>query len=146
MSSELKARLRSDLVSARKERDKLRTLVLSTTLSDLRNREIELGEEADDEIATAVIGSAIKRRKDAASQMADAGREELAEKERAEAEILAAYMPAGLSEDDVRAIIREVMAGGAKQLGPVMGAVMPRIRGRFDGKEANRLVREALGL
>ncbi len=55
-------------------------------------------------------------------------------------------MPAGLSEDDVRAIIREVMAGGANQLGPVMGAVMPRIRGRFDGKEANRLVREALGL
>jgi uncharacterized protein YqeY len=145
MSSDLKARLRADLVSARKGRDKLRTLVLSTTLADLRNREIELGRKADDDVVMAVVGTAIKRRKDAASQMADAGRAELADRELAEAEILATYMPAGLSEADVRVIIRDVIAGGADQFGPVMGAVMPRIRGRFDGKEANRLVREELG-
>ena len=145
MSSTLKARLQSDLTQARKARDKLKTLVLSTTLADLRNREIELGGDADDDQVARVLSKAIKQRKDAATQMDGGGRPELAEKERAEAEILAAYLPEGLSEDEVRAIIADVIDGGADQFGAVMGQVMGRIRGRFDGKEANRLVREALG-
>lgn len=145
MSSELKARLEADLISARKARDKLRTLVLSTTLAELRYREIELGAPAADAVVSGVVGKAIKKRKDAAAQMADGGRPELAEKELAEAEILAVYLPEGLTEDQVRDIIAEVVAGGADQFGAVMGAVMGRIKGRFDGKEANRLVREALG-
>jgi uncharacterized protein YqeY len=145
MSSELKARLQADLIEARKSRDKLRTLVLSTTLSDLRNREIELGTDADDDVVADVVAKAIKRRKDAADQMSAAGRTELADKESVEAEMLQSYLPEGLTEDEVRAIIREVMAGGVRQFGPVMGAVMGRIRGRFDGKDANRLVREELG-
>jgi uncharacterized protein YqeY len=144
MSSDMKTRLQTDLIQARKSRDKLRTLVLSTTLSELRNREIELGVEADDEEVKAVVGRAIKKRKDAATQMREGGRPELADKETAEADILAAYLPAGLTEDEVRAIVREVVAGGADQFGAVMGQVMGRIRGRFDGKEANRLVREVL--
>ncbi len=144
MSSDLESRLQSDLDQARRARDKLRVLVLSTTLADLRYREIELGEEASDDVVTQVLGKAIKKRKDAAAQMEAGGRPELAEKELAEAEILAVYLPQGLSEDEVRTIIREVVAGGADQFGAVMGAVMGRIRGRFDGKEANRLVREEL--
>jgi uncharacterized protein YqeY len=145
MSSEMKSRLQADLTDARKARDKLRTLVLSTTLADLRYREIEIGGDADDDEVTRVVTKAIKKRKDAATQMAAGGRPELAEKETAEAEILAVYLPEGLSEADVRAIVEEVVAGGADQFGAVMGQVMARIRGRFDGKEANRLVREALG-
>ncbi len=145
MSSELKRRLQADLTDARKARDKLRTLVLSTTLADLRYREIEIGGDADDDEVTRVLTKAIKKRKDAATQMAAGGRPELAEKETAEGEILSVYLPEGLSEADVRAIVEEVVAGGADQFGAVMGQVMARIGGRFDGKEANRLVREVLG-
>jgi uncharacterized protein YqeY len=145
VSEELKARLRQDLNSARKAREKLRTLVLSTTLSELRNREIELGREANEEETTAVLSRALKRRKEAAEQMRAGGRPELAEREESEAEILSEYLPAALSEDEVRALTREVLAEGPRELGPVMGRVMPRIKGRFDGKEANRIVREELG-
>ena len=80
MSAPLKSRLRADLNEARKAREKLRTLVLSTTLSDLRNREIELGEEADDSEVSSVLARAVKRRKEAAEQMRAGCREELAEK------------------------------------------------------------------
>jgi uncharacterized protein YqeY len=144
MSSELKSRLRADLMRARKSRDKLRTLVLSTTLAELHNREIELGIDAEDDEVEAVVGRAIKKRKEAATQMEAGGRPELAEKERIEAGILAVYLPEGFTEDQVRAIVEEVVSGGASQFGEVMGQVMARIRGRFDGKEANRLVREVL--
>ena len=144
MSAALKERIRADLNEARKAREKLRTLVLSMTLSDLRNREIELGKEADDAEALSVLTKAVKRRKEAACLMRDAGRMELADKETSEAEILGAYLPEGLSEEEVREMVREVLAGGASEMGPVMGQLMPRLKGRFDGKEANRIVREEL--
>jgi uncharacterized protein YqeY len=144
LSSQLKARLRSDLNEARKSRDRLRTLVLSTTLSDLRNREIEMGGEVDDGGVVEVLAKAVKRRKEAAEQMRAGGREELAQKEEAEAKILGEYLPRALSEEEVREMVREILAGGPRELGPVMGRLMPRLRGRFDGKEANRIVREEL--
>ena len=144
MSSDLKARLQNDLNAARKERDKLRTLVISTVLSEVRNKEIEIGSDLDDDGVTQVLGRAIKQRKDAADQMRAAGRDELADNEDAQADVLRAYLPEALSEDDVRAIVREIIASGADQMGPLMGQLMPRIRGRFDGKDANRVVREEL--
>lgn len=144
MSSALKSRLQADLTEARKAREKLRILVLSTTLADVRNKEIELGRQATDDEVTAVCAGAIKKRKDAAEQMRSGGRDDLADRETVEAQILAAYLPEGLTEEQVRRIVDEVIAGGADQFGAVMGQVMARIRGRFDGKEANRMVREAL--
>jgi uncharacterized protein YqeY len=140
----MKERLRNDLNTARKERDKLRTMVLSSTLSEVRNREIEIGREAGDADIVEVVSRAIKRRREAAEQMAAGGRSELAEKEEQEAKILGAYMPSALSEDEVRGYVREAIAGGASNVGAVMGAIMPKIKGRFDGKEANRIAREAL--
>jgi uncharacterized protein YqeY len=144
VSSDLKARLQNDLNAARKERDKLRTLVISTVLSEVRNKEIEIGSDLDDDGVTQVLGRAIKQRKDAADQMRAAGRDELADNEDAQADVLRAYLPEALSEDEVRAIVREIIASGADQMGPLMGQLMPRIRGRFDGKDANRVVREEL--
>jgi uncharacterized protein len=144
--SELAERLRADLNAARRERDKLRTLVLSMTISEIRNREIELGREAADADVVEVVSRAMKRRREAAEQIRAAGREELAGREEAEAAILAAYMPAQLAEDEVRAIVREAIAAGATNVGAVMSAVMPRLKGRFDGRETNRIVREELGL
>jgi uncharacterized protein YqeY len=145
LSSSLKSRLQADLVEARKARDKLRTLVLSTTLSELRNLEIDLGREAEDPDTVTVLAKAVKRRKEAAEQMRAGAREELAEREETEAKILAAYLPQSLPEDEVRAMIREILAEGVAELGPIMGRLMPRLKGRFDGKEANRIVREELG-
>ncbi len=142
--SELKSRLQSDLIEARKARDKARTLVLSTTLSELRNREIELGSEASEEEVLQVLTRAIKQRVDAAEQMRTGGREELAEKEEGEAALLQTYLPDQLTPDEVRRIIDEILQAGAPHMGAVMGQLMPRIRGRFDGKAANALVREMM--
>lgn len=144
MDGSLKIKLQSDLNEARKARDKLRTLVLSTTLSDIRNREIELGSEADDAEVLAVVSRALKRRKEAADQMRAGGRPELAEKEEVEAGMLSQYLPKGLSEAEVREMVREIMGEGVREMGPVMGRLMPLLKGRFDGKEANRIVREEI--
>lgn len=145
MSESLKERIRGDLNDARRSKDKLRTTVLTTVLSEIRNKEIELGEEATDQDVIGVVAKAIKQRKESAEQMRDAGREELAEKEESEAEILDAYTPESMSEDAVRSLVQEIVASGADNMGAVMGALMPKIKGRFDGKEANRIVREELG-
>lgn len=144
MSSELKTRIQSDLNQARKSRDKPRTLVLSTLLSEIRNREIDGGEALDDDGVVQVLSKAVKQRSDAARQFRDAGREELAEQEEAQAEVIQEYLPEELSEEEVRAMVREIVGQGATEMGPVMGRLMPKIRGRFDGSEANRIVREEL--
>jgi uncharacterized protein YqeY len=144
LSGPLKDQLRNDLNEARRGREKLRILVLSTTLSDLRNREIELGKEADDSEVLTIISKAVKRRKEAADQMRAGGRTDLAEKEEAESEMLSAYLPEGLSEEEVREIVQGIVGEGVRELGPLMGQLMPRLKGRFDGKEANRIVREVL--
>lgn len=142
--SDLKSRIQADLNEARKARAAERVLVLSTLLSDLGNRQIEVGRPLSDDDVVQVVAKAIKQRRDASEQMRAGGREELAAVEDAQAELLATYQPEGLSEDEVRAMVREIVAGGEAQMGQVMGQLMPRIRGRFDGKDANRIVREEL--
>ena len=142
---DLKDRLRADLNGARRNRDKERTLVLSTVLSEVRNREIDGGAALDDDGVQGVLAKAIKQRKDAAAQMREGGRPELAENEDGQARILQAYLPPELTEADVRELVREFVKEGAGHVGAVMSQLMPRIRGRFDGKAASRIVREELG-
>lgn len=144
MASALKTQLQDDLKKARKAREKLRILVLSTTLSDLRNHEIELGREAEDSEVQAVITKAVKRRRDAAAQMRSGGRDDLADREESEAEMLSVYLPEALTEEEVRQIVRAIVEEGMRDMGPVMGRLMPRLKGRFDGRDANRIVREVL--
>ena len=145
MAQTLKEQIRADLNTARKARDKLRTAVLSTFLSEVRNREIELGGEAADPEVEALLTTAIKRRREAAEQMRAGHREELAAKEDQEAVILQGYLPPQLEEAEVRRLVSDAIAGGAADLGSVMKVVMPQVKGRFEGKELNRIVREALG-
>jgi hypothetical protein len=140
----LKEQLRDDLNAARRARDRERTLILTTTLSEVRNREIELGRDASDEDVREVVQRAVKRRREAAEQMRAGDREDLAAKEDAEAALLVQYLPAQLSEDEVRGHVREAIAAGADNMGAVMGRIMPRIKGVFDGREANRIVKEEL--
>lgn len=143
--SDLTERMRADLNTARRARDKLRTVVLTTTLSEIKNRQIEMGREPTDEDVVEVVGRAIKKRREAAEQIRAVGRTDLAEKEEQEAELLLPYMPAQLSEVEVRQMVKDAIAGGAANVGAVMGAIMPRLKGRFDGRETNRIVREELG-
>jgi uncharacterized protein YqeY len=144
MGDTLKERIRSNLNDARRERDKLRTVVLTTILSDIRNREIELGREAGDPDVTEIVNRGIKRRREAAEQMRAGQRLDLAEKEEQEVSLLSVYLPPPLGEAEVRRLIREAIAAGAQNVGMVMGKLAPQIKGRFDGKEANRLVQEEL--
>lgn len=142
--SSLLGRIRADLNAARKERDRLRTDTLGMLLSEAQNRRIEKGADLGDDDVLALLTTAVKRRREAADQMRAGGREELAEKEEAEAALLQGYLPAELTEAEVRTLVREVIDAGATDIGGVMKVVMPRARGRFDGKELNRIVREEL--
>lgn len=144
MADTLKDTIRDDLNAARRERDKLRTMVLTTFLSEIRNKEIDLGHELGEAEVHAVATTAIKRRREAAEQMRAGAREELAQKEEQEAAILQAYLPPQLGEDEVRAMVREAIAAGAKDIGGVMKAVSPRTKGQFDGRELNRIAKEEL--
>ena len=144
MSDSLKDQIRADLNTARRARDRARTLVLTTVLADVRNAEIAGGDEADDAGVRRILAKAIKQRKDAAEQMKAGGRPELAAKEEAQAKILRSYLPPELSEDHVRQMVQEIVSAGAQHMGQVMSQLMPRIRGRFDGKEASRIVREEI--
>jgi len=140
----LKDKIRDDLNAARRERDKLRTTLLTTTISEIRNKEIELQHDLSDGEVVDVIQKAIKRRREAAEQMRAGNRAELAEKEESEAEQLSGYLPPQMSEADVRAMVREAIAGGANTMGAVMGKIAPRIKGVFDGRAANAIVKEEL--
>ncbi|MGD8279484.1 MAG: GatB/YqeY domain-containing protein [Gemmatimonadota bacterium] len=148
----LKERLREDLNAARRARDKLRTTLLTTTLAEVRNREIETRRDATDEDLLDVLGRAVRKRREAAEQIRAAGGqeraagiEEAAQREEREAELLGAYLPPPFGEAEVRVLVRDAIAGGAADIGAVMRAVMPALKGRFDGREANRIAREELG-
>jgi len=131
---------------ARKQRDQARTLLLSTILSDVKNRELELNPPrpaSDDETAD-VLRRGIKRRRESVEAYEKAGRTELAATEAAEIKILEEFLPASMPPEEIRAVVREAIAGGATDMGKVMGAVMPRFKGRADGKLVNQIVREEL--
>ena len=137
-------RLRAAMNEARKQRDQARTLLLSTILSDVKNREIELNHVPTDDETAEVLRRGVKRRRESVEAYEQAGRTELADREKAEIKALEEFLPAGIAPDEIRAAVREAIAGGAKDMGKVMGAVMPRFKGRADGKLVNKIVREEL--
>ena len=142
--SELQERLQADLATARKSRDKAGTLLLGTVLADIKNRRIELGHELSDEEVREVLRRAVKRRREAVEAYEKAGRQELADNESAEITRLSAYLPANVSDDEIRDAARAAVAGGATSIGAVMGVLMPRFRGRAEGATINRIAREEL--
>jgi len=129
---------------ARKRRDQPRTILLSTILADLKNRELELQHPPSDEEAAEVLRRGIKRRREAADLYKAAQRTDLADKELAEVAMLEEFLPAGLDADEIRRVIREAIAAGATDLGKLMGQVMPQLKGRADGKLVNQIAREEL--
>jgi uncharacterized protein len=143
--SALMARFQGELNDARKAQEKDRVLLLGTVLSEIKNREIELKRALVDDDVVEVVRKAIKRRRESVEMYEQAGRTELAATERREAEALEVYLPAAPSDDEVRSAVREAITGGAKNIGVVMGKVMPRFKGRLDGSVINRIAREELG-
>jgi len=129
---------------ARKRRDQARTVLLSTILADLKNRELELQHPASDEETAEVLRRGIKRRREAAEQYQAAKRSDLADKELAEVKALEDFLPPAVDPAEIRDAVRAAIAGGATDLGKLMGQVMPQFKGRADGKVVNQIAREEL--
>jgi hypothetical protein len=142
--SALQSRLQQELTAARKAQDKAATLLLGTVLSDTKNRAIELKRDLSDEDVVEVIRKGIKKRREAIEMYEKGGRKELAEKERAEVQMLERYLPAQVDPEELRAAIRGAIAGGASNVGAVMAKVMPQFKGRADGSTINAMAREEL--
>ena len=142
--SALLDRLQSDLNTSRKAQDKGATLLLSTILADVKNRRIELRRDPTDDDVIDVLRKGIKRRRESVEMYEKGGREDLAEKERGEVTALEKYLPAQVSEDEIRAAVRAAIAGGATSMGPLMGRVNPQFKGRTDGSVVSRIAKEEL--
>jgi uncharacterized protein YqeY len=136
--------LRAAMNAARKAQDKDRTLVLGTILANLKNREIDLRRPATDEEVVEVLRKGIKIRREAIEQYQAGGRTDLADAEQAQIVVLEEFLPPAVDPEEIRMAVRQVIAGGAKDLGKVMGQIVPRYKGRADGKLINQIVREEL--
>lgn len=142
----------ADLRTAMKARDKARTSALRMLISALKNRAVAdgLGPQAtlDDDVVQAVLASEVKRRREAAKAYREAGREESAASEEAEAAIYATYLPAQLSDDEltelVDAVIAELGADGPQAMGQVMKTAMARVEGRADGARVSAIAKQRL--
>jgi uncharacterized protein YqeY len=150
--SDLKDRLRSDLTTAIKSRDALRSSTIRMVLSAITNAEVagkEARELSDDDII-GVLSTEAKKRREAATAFADAGRTELADKESAEAGVIADYLPAQLGEAEIAGIVRAAIeqtgavGEGMRAMGKVMGVVQPQVRGKADGGAVAAEVRRQL--
>jgi len=142
--SDLLARLQGDLNSARKSQDKAGTLLLSTVLSEVKNKKIELKRDPVDADVIDVLRKSIKRRRESIEMYTKGARQDLADKESAEAAALEKYLPAQVSDEELRAAVKAAIAGGATQIGAVMGKVLPQFKGRADGGTINAIAREEL--
>jgi len=148
--TELKSRLQSDLTTAMKERDELSTATLRMLLTAVTNEEVA-GKSArqlsDDEVEK-VIGREAKKRREAAEAFEAAGRSEQARRELDEETVLARYLPEPLDDDELAALVRDIIAQvGAseqRQMGQVMKVVTPQVAGRADGKRVSDEVRRQL--
>ncbi|MEE2678903.1 MAG: GatB/YqeY domain-containing protein [Myxococcota bacterium] len=141
-------RLEADMKAAMRERDKVRLETIRGVRGAVRNREIEAGGSLDDDGIVRVLRSLVKQRVDAIEQFRAGGREDLAEKESREREILEAYLPAAPDAGDVERVVREVIAEvGAespRDMGRVMKPALERLGGGADGKQVSETVRRLL--
>lgn len=151
--SALKDRLRADLTTAMKARDQVRASTLRMVLTSITNAEVAgktQVELSDDDIVT-VLSTEAKRRRESATAFAEGGREEMAEKERAELAVITDYLPQQLDAAAIAEIVRAAVeqtgaAGeGMRAMGKVMGVVQPQVKGRADGAAVAAEVRRQLG-
>jgi uncharacterized protein YqeY len=148
--SHLKDRLQADLTQAMKGRDELRSATLRMALTAVRTEEVagKTARQLSDEEVVAVLGREAKKRREAAEAFAQAGRPELADRERAEGEVIAGYLPAQLGDEELRelvaAAIAETGAMDPRAMGQVMKVVTPRTAGLAEGGRVAAEVRRQL--
>ena len=143
----LKDRISSDLKEAMKARDQLRLDTLRSALSGFTYKRTEAGADLSDADEMAVVQKLVKQRNDSLAEFEKAGRQDLADKERAERDILMVYMPAQKSPDEVRTVVKTIIAelpDGAVNQGAVMKAAMAQLKGQADGKLISQIVGEEL--
>lgn len=147
----LKEKLANDMKEAMKAREagKARLSVIRLVRGAVRQIEIDQKVELDDEGVLAVIGKEVKQRRDSIEEFKKGGREDLVAQNEADVAILMEYLPAQLSEAEIRALVDEAVAAvgaqGPKDMGKVMKELMPKVKGKADGKLVNQLVKEAIG-
>ena len=146
--SELLSKIEGDLKTAMREKNELARETLRMLLAGAKNKRIELGRDLEDPDVVDVLRKATKSRADSAQQYDDAGRPELAEKERAEAAVIATYLPAQKSAEEieaaVKAVIEEVGATSKADMGKVIKTVMAKHKGEVDGKTVSQIVGKLL--
>lgn len=142
---DLVTKITEDMKIAMKNKDSIALNTIRMLRAEIKNAEIQKMGKLEEEEVIKVVQTAIKKRKEAAEQYKNAGRDELAEKELMEAKVLEKYLPEQLGEDEIRAIINQVLAeSDNKNFGIVMKGVMEKVKGRAEGKLVNQLVKEML--
>lgn len=144
----LKEKISEDMKAAMKAHEKDRLAVIRMVRSAIRQMEIDGKKELDDEGVIAVISKEVKMRKDSLEEFQKGGREDLVAKTQAEIDVLLPYLPKQLSEEEIAALVKEAVeqtgASAPKDMGKVMGVLMPKVKGRADGKLVNGIVKSML--
>ncbi len=146
--ADLREQIKADMKAAMKEKRVADLSVLRTVNGEISALEKEKDEITDEDVIE-VLNRETKKRREAIEEAQSAGRADTAEQEQAELEVLERYLPDQLSEEELRDIVREVInetgAESPEDMGQVMGALMPKIKGRADGSDASRIAKELLG-
>lgn len=144
----LSERLNEDMKQAMKSQDKFKLSTIRMVRATIKNLEIDLKRTLNDNEVLDILSREIKQRKDALQEFEKAGRDDLAEQVKAEAEILAEYLPEQLSEEEIKVIVQQTIqetgASSKADIGKVMSALMPKVKGRADGKLVNQTVQQLL--
>ncbi|MDO3409166.1 GatB/YqeY domain-containing protein [Saccharibacillus sp. CPCC 101409] len=144
----LSERLNEDMKQAMRSKDKFKLSTIRMIRATIKNQEIDTKRTLDDEEVLDILSREIKQRKDALHEFEKAGREDLAETVKAEIDIVAEYLPAQLGEEEVKAIVQQTIqetgASSKADMGKVMAALMPKVKGRADGKLVNQVVQQYL--
>lgn len=145
----LQAKIDQDLKEAMRNKDKIRMSAIRMLKAAIKKQEIEKRGSLTDEEIVDVISREIKQRRDSISEYEKAGRQDLVDKEQAEVDILMTYLPKQLTEEEIRSLVQQVIAEvGAKSkadMGKVMSAIMPKVKGRADGRVVNQIAQQLLG-
>ncbi|NMM51518.1 MULTISPECIES: GatB/YqeY domain-containing protein [Paenibacillus] len=145
---DLSQRLNEDMKQAMKSQNKFKLSTIRMIRSAVKNVEIDLKRTLNDDEVLDILSREIKQRKDALQEFEKANRVDLADNVKAEIDILSEYLPAQLSEEEIKAIvqgtIQETGASSKSDMGKVMAALMPKVKGRADGKLVNAIVQQYL--
>lgn len=144
----LTERLNDDMKQAMKSQDKFRLSVIRMVRATIKNREIELKRALEDDEVLDIVSREIKQRKDSLQEFKKAGRDDLAENVAAEIDVISVYLPQQLSDEEVKEIVQQTIqetgASSKADMGKVMAALMPKVKGRADGKLVNQFVQQFL--